>query len=247
MSLDGQVDNTFLPVTPAGYSDNVGMKSFSFDLEKELLQLVFLEGVNNPDTERVLPQEIRDIHTKGIEPLTYRDALATGYLEGKIYARSSLREGFHNMENGLIAKDVNNTAKGRSNMSFKFVGSSGKMGGYLLAYETPDSVYIADFAADPQERFAGGRLLREFIYQYTEKYVLQGNFKPITAEARDRTSFRILEKQIKRINKESDFEWIYREEGAVGSGESMRHKVSIEVRKKRNANSLHSTPNLHFP
>ena len=82
----------------------------------------------------------------------------------------------HNMENGLIAKDINNNFKKRKNLSLKYENEQGKILGYLFAYEGEDNenpiIYITDLAADPESKMAGGRLINEFLKLYKKLLTL---------------------------------------------------------------------------
>ena len=93
------------------------------------------------------------------------------------------------LENSLIAKDINQVSKDRPNLSLKYHTPSGKIAGYLLAYEgvidkdehqssdttNKPCIYIEDFATLPGQQLAAGRLLRGFLSLYQEN---SENFLP---------------------------------------------------------------------
>jgi hypothetical protein len=132
------------------------------------------------------------------------------------------------MENGLIAKDINNIAKDRPNMSFKYVDDKGKMRGYILAYEgTRDNsesrdyegeyydeyedsrgskgesvLYISDLASDKESPTAGGRLILALTEAYKANYLDKDKLVPMYMEARETTSYAIVKKQLDKIGAE---------------------------------------------
>jgi len=230
--LDGSLPNTYVPVSPTAYSDNSDEHSLYFDLSHQPEQLFIQETSQFQESPR--PQEKGNTSVKGINFLTFRDALGTGHIKGKAYKGATLREELFAMQNGLIAKDVNNVQKGRPNMSFKYIDDKGDMRGYLFAYETPEGVYVADLASDPETKIAGGKLMREFIYQYIQNYASKGVDKPIIAQARDTTFFPIIQKQIDRLNasKSSSYTFTLYEGETYYRGEDLMHSIQIEVEKK---------------
>jgi hypothetical protein len=159
---------------------------------------------------------------KGLRYLTFEDALKTGYLEGTGYRDDQeWISGLANMENGLIAKDINNAAKNRPNMSLKYVDETGRMRGYVLAWEGRLSeehvqrhaaelfgqpcIYISDIATDRDNRLAGGKLIQGFVELYKQNYLNQGRTIPIFAQARESTTYQIIKKQLDKLGKEAGF------------------------------------------
>lgn len=237
-----RVDNTFVPEAPVGYSDNVNEKALRLDLNKK----VELAGAKRKvkDIEKAArTAEGRGDLGKGIEYLGFEDSLQVSYLEGKAYSdNETLREHLHNMENGLIAKDINNESKGRANMSLKYVDAKGKMQGYIFAYEgrvneggyddkggKKEVVYIADLAANPDSRMAGGRIMKAFTGLYKENYIDAGRNVPILAEAREKTSYAILMAQIPSLEKQLGVKLKVNELESYEQGEDVMRRVLIGV------------------
>jgi hypothetical protein len=234
-----RIDNNFIPSAPVGYSDKLGEAVYKLPpaemFKQEYKKMSAAEAKAEPRT------------TLGVQPLTFKDSLSTAYLEGKIYATNpSLITGLSNMENALIAKDINNKWKERPELSFKYVDAKGRMSGYMLAYEgvmAPEHdeeydetgtaaqpvIYVADLAGDG--RMAGGRLIENFVERYEALYLQEGKCVPIFLQARDQTSFRIIQRQFgkitERITKEKGIRFTLEEKGAYTSGEDTMHELLI--------------------
>ena len=226
-----EVDNTFVPTAPVAYSDNLGAKAYRLDLNGDSHSSV-IRGRESivrelPDPER----ELEDILPKGVDYLTFEDSLAVAYIEGKAYRdNESLMEYMHNMENALIAKDVNNVAKDRPNMSLKYVDTKGKMRAYLLAYEGRSKdeqvVYVSDLASDGTAR-AGGSLLLGFAKLYKQNYIDQGKFMPILAQLREKTSYAIITKQLAKLTKDTGLKFELEELDKYQQGDDVMYEVII--------------------
>jgi hypothetical protein len=218
------IPNTFAPLAPVSYSDKTGEDVYIIDFaqtKKLDRKTVRVPEVHSP--EEYSPK------TRGVHALTFEDALSVAYLEGKAYSdNTSLIQYLHNMENGLIAKDINNIAKDRPNMSFKYVDDKGKMRGYILAYEgTRDNsesrdyegeyydeyedsrgskgesvLYISDLASDKESPTAGGRLILALTEAYKANYLDKDKLVPMYMEARETTSYAIVKKQLDKIGAE---------------------------------------------
>lgn len=141
----------------------------------------------------------------------------------------------HNIENGLIAKDINNAAKDRPNMSLKYTDAGGRVRGYILAYEGEAEgekvIYISDLATDKESPMAGGRLVQAFAQTYQREYLAKGNFVPIYAEAREQTSYKLISRQLERLGKELGTEFELEELETYAKGEETMHPVIIRPRK----------------
>jgi hypothetical protein len=221
------VTNTFIPEAPIGYSDNLGETSYILNLEK---------GGSQPTRYRKPEHDTSEqdsLRSKGIKPLTFRDTLAVSYIEGKAYAdNQDLVEYLHNMENALIAKDINNTIKNRPNMSFKYRGSEGKVHGYMLAYEGRRDkrgervLYITDLATDGQVR-AGGSLMLNFAKAYKTNYLKKNNPIPILAQLREKTSYKLIMKNLKKLSDICGTEFEMQELDTYKVGDDTMHEVML--------------------
>jgi hypothetical protein len=254
-----RVPNTSVPLAPVGYSDNWGNEAHTLSLtEPQRVPLRVLSVVDNKVENRINPQAAI---IPGITPLTFEDTLSLAYIEGKVYeATPSLREGLHNMENALIAADINNAQKGRPNLSIKYNDPEGRMKGYLFAYEGKAStdgaesfddgagnsrsskqpvIYISDFTNDartnangePVISFVGGKLLLEFGRLYKENYLDKGNMIPIYTNARDETSYKLLRKQLDALGKKIGYRLEMQDVGKYTTGTSTMHNVLIVPHK----------------
>lgn len=212
------IPNTFAPQAPISYSDKTGQAAYVLDLTKnEKSHLILEKDVAVPEVSDA--KQVAFSNIPGVEYLTFEDALRVGYLEDKVYAdNQSLMLFPHNMENALIAKDINNVAKDRPNLSLKYLDDKKQMRGYLLAWEgqiTDQSIeydakkfykkpciYILDLVADKNATMAGGKLIKAFIELYKRNYLDLGKLIPIYTQARETTSYRIVQRQLERLGNE---------------------------------------------
>lgn len=225
--------NTFAPLAPVGYSDKLGEKVFMLDLTMKIPvteKTIFVSPIVKQDEQRPFP------YRQGLSALTFEDTLPVAYLEGKAYAdNESLMVYLHNLENGLIAKDINNAAKHRPNMSLKYLDADGKMRGYILAYEGELSreekrekiIYISDLASDKESKTAGGHLIQEFARLYKKNYLEKGNLVPIYAQARETTSYRIIQRQLEKIGRDLGIKIKLEELPTYEKGQDTMHPVMI--------------------
>lgn len=246
-----EAPNTYAPQAPVSYSDKTHENVYVLDISKETDQNTFVSKtvrVVEPDQQR----EELSITTPGVEYLTYEDALRVAYLEGKAYSdNQSLMQYLHNMENCLIAKDINNSAKDRPNLSLKYTDETGKMRGYFLAYEGrlndehlyddydteyyygQRAVYLLDLATDRESQMTGGRLINGFVDLYRRNYLEHGDMVPLFMQAREQTSYRIIQRQLDKLslNLGIDFELV--ELQTYTAGEDTMHPVMIIPKPKR--------------
>ena len=216
--------NTYVPQAPVGYSDKVGEEVYILPL-----------GTEHTETEK---------KETGISPLTFEDSLKVAYLESKAYRdNETLIESLFALENALIAKDINNEMKNRPNLSTKYADSTGRMRGYLLAYEgviddgnhdhkNKPCIYISDLASDRENTLTGGRLIKEFAKQYKEHYLDKNNPLPIYAQARETTSYRIIKKQIDNLAKQTGTEFELIELPTYEQGDDTMHPVVIQPKSR---------------
>ncbi|MFO7807491.1 MAG: hypothetical protein R6V40_03685 [Candidatus Moraniibacteriota bacterium] len=223
--------NTYAPIAPVGYSDNLGEKALRLDLgeKSEYEQRIRKEVWEQEKPQR---EDLDSSSIKGVENLTFKDSLQVAYLEGKAYFdNKNLMEYLHNMENALIAKDINNNVKDRANLSLKYTDKNERMRGYLLAYEgkydNEEAIYIADLAADPESNLAGGRLIKEFVNRYKEKYLNNGVKIPVVAKAREKTSYGILKKQLDKISEDLGIKFEMEEAGEFYEGGEKMYEVIV--------------------
>ena len=223
-----EAPNTYAPLAPVGYSDKTGENIYVLDLKPTESGLQ--KTVTTPE---MLPRQDMRISIRGVSYLTFEDTLPVAYLEGKVYAdNESLLVNLHNIENGLIAKDINNAAKGRPNMSLKYLNEKGEMKGYIMAYEGVSEedepiIYIADLAADKESKTAGGRLMQGFIELYRTSYLEKGNLISIYAQARETTSYQIIHRQLEKIGHDLGINFELEELPTYESGQDTMHPVII--------------------
>jgi len=242
--------NTFVPLAPVGYSDKTEDEVYTLDLTKSKQKLkrkiTASEVAESPQTK------LLDI--KGLSYLTFQDTLAVAYLEGKAYSdNESLMEYLHNVENCLIAKDINNAAKGRQNMSLKYIDSEGRMRSYITAYEgefgagyqedydeeeTENEellgeriIYIEDFASDRKSPLAAGSLLKGFAELYKRNYLEKGDLVPIYAQAREQTSYVLIQRNLKNIAESIGVDFELEELEPYEEGPDIMHPVIIRPKK----------------
>ncbi len=151
------------------------------------------------------------------------------------------------MENSLIAQAINNTAKGRPNMSLKYSSSNGTAQGYLLAYEGKYGegeqqrpvVFVSDYSTDrsigrnglPRAGRAGGKLLQGFMEVYKREYLDKGELIPVLANAREETSYKLLLDNLNLVSKRIGYKFDVQEVGTHQAGTSVMHDLLIVPRK----------------
>lgn len=212
-----EVPNTYAPQAPVSYSDKTGENVYVLDISKKSNQSAFI----NRTVRVIKPEQSRKeqpIITPGLAYLTFEDTLSVAYLEGKAYSdNQTLIQYLHNMENCLIAKDINNAAKDRPNLSLKYTDETGKMRGYFLAYEGrlnddylqddygtenyygQRAVYLLDLASDRESLVTGGKLINGFVDLYRKNYLDKGDMIPLFMQAREQTSYRIIQRQLDKL------------------------------------------------
>jgi len=219
--------NHYVPLAPPGYSDNLEEKSYVIRLQ-ELSEnhIQEKEGAfeGNVSSQSHLPEGV-DI-PKGLRLMTSQDVLKVAYLEGKIYAdNESLIQYIHRIGNEIIASEIANQVHGRQNISLVAEDKEGGMQGYMLAYagvldkevEEPQAcIYISDLAAG-KNKIAGGKLMRGFIDLVKNSYPKH----PIIMEARDQTSYQVLQKQAERYGYKIE------EFGTYQDGSDTMHNVAL--------------------
>ena len=229
-----QEPNTYVPLAPVSYSDKTGHNVLVLRPKKtKELQKTIIEG-ERPRSSYNFKSEIA-----GIGPLTFQDALTVAFIEGKAYeSNSSLMTYLHNMENGLIAKDITNAHKNRPNLSVKYVDEQKKVRGYLLAYEgvhddtNQPVIYVSDIASDLTTRGIGGKLMMGFLEQYRKEYVEKNKLLPIYAEMREGTSYDMVQKKLEDINTYLGVKLEMREVGSETKNGSIMHHVYLQVKKE---------------
>ena len=230
-------ENTYIPQAPVSYSDKKGEEVYTLTLEEQDVQKDIITHPTEGREQSPLP--------KGLSYLTAEDSVKVGYLEGKAYHdNDTLVESLFAMENALIAKDINNSAKGRPNLSIKYTDSDGKMQGYLLAYEGKIAdehlgryrddyqgkpcVYVSDLAADRTNRMAGGRLIKGFADLYKQHYLDTNNPLPIYAQTRETTSYQIIKRHLDKLGKEAGTSFKLTELPTYTLGADTMYPVIIE-------------------
>jgi hypothetical protein len=233
-----KVTNRYLPLAPVAYSDKthdtvLSLAVDSSDIPKNQKKSQIAEYQKKIDL---------DINTPGISYATFEDTLSISYIETtKAYTDSQDSiTGLHNMENGLIAKDIYNAHHDRPNMSIKYADSDGKVRGYLLAYEGQndtefpefeDFLYVSDLATDKTSRVPGGRLIQGFVELYEKNYLNSDNMMPIRSQSRESSSYAIIQKQLNQIGEKLGVEFELIERGSIVRNGEKYFQTMIVPRK----------------
>ncbi|MBX9877268.1 MAG: hypothetical protein K2Y22_02310 [Candidatus Obscuribacterales bacterium] len=236
-------ENTYLPQAPVAYSDKIHDK---------VSRLSLIAPQTNAVKASVPAQMVRSITSnskeQAITELTFQDTLPLSHLESKIYQEvPTLTQGLIDLENTLIAKDINNVAKGRPNLSFKYTDKAGKIRGYLLAYEgkvemygsEKPAIYIEDFASDSyleptkqgEPDGVGGKMLLRFIKSYKQNYLDKGNMMPLFMNARGTTSYALLMKHIGSFGRKYGYSFEMKEADTRENGSNTMHDVLITPKR----------------
>jgi len=249
-----KIDNTYVPAAPVGYSDKTAAEVYNLPIDQKYTAPGLVnKKVKAQDNTTQVSESPRPTQT-GVELLTFEDTLPVAYLEGKAYSdNQSLITFLHNMENGLIAKDINNSAKGRPNMSIKYTDNTSKMRGYILAYEgvvsdearrkfgaDEHAVFVSDLATDKQGSITGGRLVQAFTELYKTNYLDKNNFVPVYAQTREQTSYRLIQRQLQRLSKDLNIDFDLEELPTYKAGNDIMHPVIIRPKQKASVKGLDS-------
>ncbi len=238
----GNALNTFSPMVPLSYSDKTGPQVCMVTPEK------LVEDRHKTVIEHAKPDNptLRPIATAGVSHLVPKDTIPTAYLEERIYHdNATLVMHLHNIENGLIGVGANNIRKDKPHLCFKCRDKTGRMTGYMIAYEGvlsnehakvgvdselegKPAVYIADMAGEG--RVAGAALTQEFIAQYSTEYLAKGVMMPIYAETRESTSYRTMLSRLKRSAPKGVL-FDLREFPTYKAGKDTMHPIIIVPRK----------------
>jgi hypothetical protein len=210
--------NTYIPLAPMGYSDNVHEDC-----------LVIETGLEKKDRTS----------KKGIAPLSTTDSVAVAVLEGKAYHdNKDVILNLHAMQNRIIGMEIANKHFDRPNLSFMYRDDKGVPRGYILAYEgevgKQKEVFIDDLASDVAtgNKMAGGRLIRSFFEAYKNSYGTEERpYPPLFMNARDQTSYQIIKKQMDKLAEEAGLVVQTDEVSVYERGGDIFHDVRIFVGK----------------
>lgn len=233
-----QETNTYLPESPVAYSDKYGESVHVLTLDEKVEPFFVRRDTMVASVEKI---ERTRIQNPQIEYLSFQDTLETAYIEGKAYSGTTLKQGVAEMENALIAKDINNTVKGRANMSLKYVSKEGQMQAYLVAYEgaygynykeskteTESCVYVMDIAKLPEaEKGVGMELINEFIRLYQKNYIKKDKLIPIKAEAREVSSYKLIVRHLDTWGRAIGIRFELEEGKSYQKGKDTMHPITI--------------------
>ena len=232
--------NTYIPLAPVSYSDNIGENSYVFEPRAVESPSWSIQTKQLPSTHILAPES----RSKHVSEVTYRDALSIAYLEGKIYSdNENLQAHMHAIQNGIIAKDIANAHFNRSNLSLKYRDTAGELKGYILAYEgvleesSTDQervIFVADLAFTERKSASAGKLILSFLERYKKNYIDSGKPLPIFVEAREGTSYDLLQKQMPNFAKRLGVELEIIETHTYEIGNDVMHGMLIRPVESKN-------------
>ena len=230
LSFGTQEPNTFLPVSLIGYSDKLGNQVDVIRFNRAKTDTFELTETSSKRAEEVLVKMERH----NVQPLTSADILSVAYIEGKAYP-NNMTEGIVAMQNRIIAGAIANQIHARENLSLKYVDPGNIVKGYIVAHEGRQNsetvIYIEDLAVLPGSRIAGGRLINAFAENYINNYIAKGKMMPIFMQAREETSYRILQRQLESISEKLGVQFNVEEGNEYQYGDSTMHGVTLRPRK----------------
>lgn len=230
LSFGTQEKNTYLPVSLVGYSDKFGSQvdviHFN-DTKKDTFSL----------TEKSINKmKETDVNTekKSVQPLSGADILSVAYIENKAYPKN-MTEGIIAMQNRILASSVSNQVHGKENLSLKYTDAKNTVKGYIVAHEGKRNreqvVYFEDLAVMPDSQLAGGRLINAFAEKYFENYLSKGSMMPVFMQAREETSYQIVQKQLEKISKALGIRFKVEEGNEYRYGSSTMHEMVLRPYK----------------
>ena len=90
------------------------------------------------------------------------------------------------------------------------------------------AIYISDLAADVQaSKLAGGRLIRAFVDRVGTEYLAKKDPTPLIFEARDKTSYQIVQKHLKKLGEEYNYNFTAEEIEQYDSGDDTMHVMKL--------------------
>ena len=231
LSFGTQEPNTFLPVSLVGYSDKLGS-------QVDVIRFNNTKADTFALTEKSI-RRVEDVATKierqNVQPLTGADVLSVAYIENQAYP-SNMTEGIVAMQNRVLASAIANQVHGKQNLSLKYVDAKNTMKGYVVANEGRHDgetvVYVEDLAILPESRLAGGRLINAFVQKYVDTYVAQDIMMPIFMQAREETSYQIVQKQLGKLAEKFEVEIDIERGDEYRHGDSTMHAITLRPRKK---------------
>ncbi len=215
---DGQETTRWIPRAMVSYSDALGPNLGVIKTRNALAE--YRKEITGEEQSKTTQTEISERGKRnGVRYAAVDDALAVGWLESRVYNESGAGEfveGGAAMENMLIATQINNIRRGRPQMSLVHIGEKDEkkeMDGYLMAYEgklyegnsemirhtTNGVLYIEDMAVRQEAKIGAGAMLAEFMELYKKNYLEKNILMPIYMQARESTSFALVQKQLEKI------------------------------------------------
>ena len=194
------IENTFIPTSLLGYSDNRRSRSYILDLNEESKnELSFTE------TRRAASKK-HEYEKSGeytIQNICLSDIIKISRLENDVYGES-LKEGMVEMQNTITAYLIKNALAKKEGFMFKMMDKEGMLSSYIIAREEAQEdrkeVYISDFASKGSSIFLNGRMIIRFFEKYMRQYGNDDTLPVITAEFRESTSYKFIEDE-ERLNK----------------------------------------------
>jgi hypothetical protein len=231
LSFGTQEKNTYLPVSLIGYSDKLGSQVDVIRFNNATANTFSLTEQSTRKADNITTGTKK----QNVQPLTGADVLSVAYLEHNIYP-PNMTEGFIAMQNRILASSIANQVHGSENLSLKYVDDKNTVKGYVVAHEGERNgetiVYFEDLAVLQSSRMAGGRLINTFAQKYIYSYVAKGNMVPIFMQAREETSYKIVQKQLEKLSEKLGVRFDIEEGGEYQYGSSTMHEITLRPRKK---------------
>ena len=231
LSFGTQEKNTYLPVSLVGYSDKLGSQVDVIRFNNTQRDTFSLTEKSIRKSEEDVNQ---NIEKQNVQLLTSADTLSVSYIENKAYPKN-MTEGVVNMQNRIFASAIANQVHGAENLSLKYVDAENAVKGYAIAHEAEKDgekiVYFEDLAVLPDSRIAGGRIINTFAEKYIANYIAKGNMVPIFMQAREETSYKILQKQIENMSEKFGVRFNIEEGDEYTYGNSTMHEITLRPRR----------------
>lgn len=219
--------NTYLPVSLIGYSKKCGLFVDVLDLTKnDESENIFEDKIN----KSILGIREKVEIGSGVQPLLSTDILAIPVIEKRAYP-DDMHEGMAELQNYIFASAINNKINNFPDLSLKYVNAEGEMVGYFISYQGVrkgvEIVYIENLAVDPKNKIAAGKIIIRFIEKYRAEYIDEGNPLPIYIQAREETTYLMLQKQFDKLREKCGFHFTVEEVNRYQYGRSTMHSLLI--------------------
>ncbi len=161
------INNTFMPSSLNGYSDNKGTVCYRVSFNKPNKMLFKVIG------EEGELQEHYVTHNSPISDIEATDALAISALGLRDYHGEDIIERVIEKQNKINANYILSAYDGKKSMMFKMLGSDGSPVAYLIAYESQEvekELLVSEYVDTTHSELTADKMIAELLRRYKSRY-----------------------------------------------------------------------------